>query len=831
MKTTTVSRNGRRARVVLTALVAGLMATTELHASHVGESLSLDQQTVVATNQLLAAWAQARRTPGPLGAAAITQLADLARQRKELLVALLRQDPSVAAARLIPRVLRGRLPAQVAAYIEQEVRVDGTTFVHVTDDFAAGRSKAILKMQSRDATPEAALNVYAVADAGGERELHRLAGTRVTMNGVRIGDNLLLLDKRQLQAAGGATTSGSTLQAATSVVSGNQKTLSILLNFSDVALTCTAADLSNRLFGATGATVNADYQQSSQGLVGFSGAAVGPFTVNYSSSGSCDYSAWASAAEAAARAAGIDPSTYMRVNYVTPPNSSCGWTGLAYMPGRQSWVQACGATGVFAHELGHNLSLHHAATPTAEYGDGSDPMGGARLVGHNGANRVMAGWMPSGTVQDVAVGGSYPLATISSNAPATSPQVLRLPKADTAETYYVSLREPMNLDASLSSAYQNTLSVHRAAGSLPTRTYLLQSLAAGQTFSDATNGISITNQGVSNGVATVGVAFLGSTCTRGLPLVSVAPASQTGGPGATLAYTVNVTNQSSAACAPSSFAMSQALPSGFSGSFANPSFTLAPGASASSTWSVTSPTSAIDSTYTLTAGATDAASGNMASGHASDIVYTDPSTTCVRAAPELVVTPSAQSGSAGSALAHTLGVTNRNSAACGTSTIALSQTLPGGFSGSLGASSIALAPGASTNVAWSVASSASLPAGTYTLNATASDSVSGSAASASATDTLTGSTDTTPPSVTITSPASNTSIGSKVVGLAASASDASGIRSVEFYVDGKLIATDTAAPYAATWNPRKAAAGSHTVLVRAVDNAGNAATQSITVTK
>ena len=71
------------------------------------------------------------------------------------------------------------------------------------------------------------------------------------------------------------------------------------------------------------------------------------------------------------------------------------------MPGRQSWVQSCAATGVYSHEFGHNLSLHHAGTPSAEYGDGSDPMGGAKTVLHNAANRVMAGWMAPGTVVDV----------------------------------------------------------------------------------------------------------------------------------------------------------------------------------------------------------------------------------------------------------------------------------------------------------------------------------------------------------------------------------------------------------------------------------------------
>jgi len=262
-----------------------------------------------------------------------------------------------------------------------------------------------------------------------------MSGKRMAVEAVRIGDNLLILDRRkvQLEAAGASTSSGGTLVASGSVVQGNQNTLSILVNFTDKALTCTAADVASRLFGGSGATVNNNYRESSRGLVSFSGQAVGPFPINYSSIGSCDYSGWATAANAAAKAAGFDPALYQRVNYVTPSNSTCGWSGLAYMPGNQSWVQACGATGVFSHELGHNLSLHHASTPTSEYGDGSDPMGGASVVDHNGANRTMAGWMPAGSVLDVGSTSSYALATVSTNAPAASPQVLRIVKPDTQE--------------------------------------------------------------------------------------------------------------------------------------------------------------------------------------------------------------------------------------------------------------------------------------------------------------------------------------------------------------------------------------------------------------
>jgi hypothetical protein len=71
------------------------------------------------------------------------------------------------------------------------------------------------------------------------------------------------------------------------------------------------------------------------------------------------------------------------------------------------------------------------------------------------------------------------------------------------------------------------------------------------------------------------------------------------------------------------------------------------------------------------------------------------------------------------------------------------------------------------------------------------------------------------------------------VTVTASASDTggSGVASVSFYADGKLIATDTAAPYSASWNSKPAGKGAHTVTAIAKDAAGNATTSApVTVT-
>jgi hypothetical protein len=218
----------------------------------------------------------------------------------------------------------------------------------------------------------------------------------------------------------------------------------------------------------------------------------------------------------------------------------------------------------------------------------------------------MAGWLGAGQVLDVASGGSYAIAALEVANPA-SPQVLRLPKRDSNEVCYVSMRHPIGDDTALCASYQNTLHVHRAAGALPTRTCLVANLAAGQGWADRVNGIQFTHQGVSGNTAGVGIGFGGATCTRQPPGVTPAPAMQTAAPGATLAYALTVKNNNSAACPIATFNLAQELPAGLSGGFAAPSVTLASGASSTLGWNVTSAATTAEATYPLTATASESA--------------------------------------------------------------------------------------------------------------------------------------------------------------------------------------------------------------------------------
>lgn len=80
--------------------------------------------------------------------------------------------------------------------------------------------------------------------------------------------------------------------------------------------------------------------------------------------------------------------------------------------------------------------------------------------------------------------------------------------------------------------------------------------------------------------------------------------------------------------------------------------------------------------------------------------------------------------------------------------------------------------------------------------------------------------DAIPPTVAIDSPTAATPV-SGLVTISASAADATGIASVEFFVDGAIAGTDYSAPYTWSWDTATLAGGSFTLTARAVDSAGN----------
>ena len=124
-----------------------------------------------------------------------------------------------------------------------------------------------------------------------------------------------------------------------------------------------------------------------------------------------------------------------------------------------------------------------------------------------------------------------------------------------------------------------------------------------------------------------------------------------------------------------------------------------------------------------------------------------------------------------------------------------------------------------------------LSSGTYYYIVTARDAAGNiSAPSAEANATVSG--DATPPTVAVTSPAAGASVSGTVT-LTATATDDTGVTSVQFHLDGSpLGGPDTTAPYQAAWDTTISTNGSHTLTASATDavgNVGNATGVAVTV--
>ncbi|MCL5410906.1 MAG: S8 family serine peptidase [Patescibacteria group bacterium] len=135
----------------------------------------------------------------------------------------------------------------------------------------------------------------------------------------------------------------------------------------------------------------------------------------------------------------------------------------------------------------------------------------------------------------------------------------------------------------------------------------------------------------------------------------------------------------------------------------------------------------------------------------------------------------------------------------------------------------------------------SLDPGTYTFKAEApnytSTTTSSQTVSSGVTNfvnislTIMPAADTTAPTVSINQPSGGASvkIGSKTT-ITATAKDNLAVTKVEFYVDGKLIATDTSSPYSVSWSVnRKNTIGAHNITAKAYDAAGNTNSSTISV--
>lgn len=181
----------------------------------------------------------------------------------------------------------------------------------------------------------------------------------------------------------------------------------------------------------------------------------------------CDYSSWATEARTAATNDGWDLSGYEHLVYVFPrlvkivdgeEQRICRWWGLANIGGSNSWLHGTIDLGIWAHELGHNLTLYHSRTLICsgsetgsflsvasrcsyeEYGDPFDVMGQAPDARQlHARNKGHLSWFPTTNIASATSGETYTLYPIEMAT--TGLQVLQIPRG--REFLYVDYRRPL----------------------------------------------------------------------------------------------------------------------------------------------------------------------------------------------------------------------------------------------------------------------------------------------------------------------------------------------------------------------------------------------------
>ncbi len=597
-------------------------------------------------------------SPGAKGQL-LAQLIDVAHKRQNELAGTVDFDPAEVLRVAIPDSVRANLPPQAIPFLEESADESGTLEVYHVDHV----------------NPANDYYVHYLTNAKGRFSLHfagaapdYVTGTKVRVRGVRIDSAIVL-------AAGSDVTLTAALTAALPNTLGVQKTLTILVNFSDAPTQpFTVAQAQSTVYGTTS---NYDYETSYQQTT-LSGDVAGWFTIA-STSTTCDSSTIASQAQKAASSAGFVLSNYNRFVYAFPSNT-CGWWGLGSVGGNpsQAWIQTKYGFSVvvIGHEMGHNFGLYHshsldcgaltldanAANCTAsEYGDIFDMMGGGSSPPHyNAFQKERLGWLNAGisppliTVNPQAGTTTYTIAPLE-DARNTSPRALKIARggscAGTQDWFYVEARQAKGFDSFLSgnTNVQTGVVIHKVTNGDANSSYLLDmtsatsswsdpALVAGSTFTDPLTGVTIMPVSVGGTGATINVTFGATACNPAAPSIAVNPTGTVWtAAGSTTSYSVSVKNMDSCGCAATTYDVGAGVPTGWSASKAQTA-SVSPGSTTTSSIAITTAAGATPAFYPVTLNAVNdsaptmvaAASGTIAIASAPGVAVTTNAATYTR---------------------------------------------------------------------------------------------------------------------------------------------------------------------------------------------------------
>ena len=324
--------------------------------------------------------------------------------------------------------------------------LSGTLEVRHGDDFERGRPEFSYGLRTKTGLVEL---VFA---GQGPRDL---GGAKIRVSGRRSGDTLTVAADQTGTVEQLAPANSTTRESVTVAAPVIKSVAVILLNFSnDTSQPYSRTTAAGVVFNNANSVANF-FEEESRGAVGLAGNVFGWFTIAASNAG-CAWETWRSQAISAASAAGISLSSYNNIIFAWPRTTSCGWAGMAFMPGRDTFNNGSFNLRVIGHELSHNFGVHHASslactsgsTPvavssscvTSEYGDPFTVMGSGSTFHNSGEQVGQLGWLQAGEVRTVLPGASYAVEPLLGTAAGTA-KLLRVSRGN-GTWFYIDIRAP-----------------------------------------------------------------------------------------------------------------------------------------------------------------------------------------------------------------------------------------------------------------------------------------------------------------------------------------------------------------------------------------------------
>lgn len=452
----------------------------------------------------------------------------IAKQRKQLLLNEISNNPESFLRHALSPQTREALPKplKIQKLIEEELEVKGKwTLIHM-DDFSNKRS----------------LNIYRIVAGEKTYNLHFTKDPPIISNGATVTIRGLALDSEiVLDLTQDKTNSLLILSSLSPPTTGNFKLAVLMFNFSNYRLEpFTKEQIASVVFSGR-ESVNAYYTEASFGQTSFPGDVhdIWGWLEIDSTSENCVHFIflWTEKVKALASAQGFNSANYDRVAYLFPSIENCSFGGMAGL--NEIWINGMNVgnipdSKVFIHELGHTFGLLHANSISCgnkaidiyancqvkEYYDRYSAMG-LQKNHFNAGEKDKLGWIPASRIKDVTESGIYELYPLERLE--TGYQILRIPKLDTNQYYYLEYRQPIGtFDSSLPTNIHNTLIhiwnenqffINRLAGTfiidtMPSTIYEAdEALTDGTTFQDESNSISVTQLSHNATSATISITL------------------------------------------------------------------------------------------------------------------------------------------------------------------------------------------------------------------------------------------------------------------------------------------------------------------------------------